>query len=823
MKKIPLLLASLLVLFSQVKAQNFTATLTGSPVVTTGWNVGPVTSVSTNTVVLTQPVTNQAGYIYYNTPTNLTNCSQWTATFEFQVTNSSAPPADGLTFFYITNPPAAFVAGGGMGMPTNPNGLILIFDTYDNNSTPANNPLVSLRNFNGTGNYVEEGPFGFLTPDLFGQTWETDGNWHQVILTYNNGVITVALNGNPPSITVTQPLTITNGYFGFTSGTGALYSKHSIRNVSIVGTFPPPPPTIASSTITYCQGDIATQLTATGTGALNWYTTPTGGTASSIAPTPSTSIPGTTIYYVSQAGANSCESPRAPITVVVNAKPGPPTGTLAYNYCLNDVVVPFNILGQNIKWYTAPTGGTGTTTAPTINTSTASSNTWYISQTVAGCESNRVPVTVNTGIKPAPPTVTTPVLYCSGATATPLTAYGQNLLWYNSPTGGVGASAPPVPNTGVQDTVTYWVTQSSNNCESIRSKMDVYVYYQPNGIILASSENICQGALDTFYYFGNAGLTDEVYNWHSPFLYTTALSGGGQGPFIVRFDSAGTFNIRLQVSHKICTSPEILMPVIVRPLPIVTTTLKDDGCVGEVISVGLDEASPLINGFTWNFGGADVITGIYPGGPFKLKWNTTGLHTVSVVASAAACPAQTVKDSIQIHALPDAGIEPPASKNICSGDTLSLDAKFQAEGFTYHWTPEVFFVNNDFWNVKATIKSGEFISLTVTDTFGCANTDSINFNAEPCCDIALPDAFSPNDDGKNDIFKIITKGHHGITAFRIVNRWGQNIFESDNELRGWDGKVNGVPQDMGVYYYYVKYKCDNGKFYEKKGELTLIR
>ena len=59
--------------------------------------------------------------------------------------------------------------------------------------------------------------------------------------------------------------------------------------------------------------------------------------------------------------------------------------------------------------------------------------------------------------------------------------------------------------------------------------------------------------------------------------------------------------------------------------------------------------------------------------------------------------------------------------------------------------------------------------------------------------------------------------------FRVQNRWGQTVYESRNERAGWDGSYGGKPQDMGTYFYYVKYKCSDGNFYEDKGELVLVR
>jgi gliding motility-associated-like protein len=91
--------------------------------------------------------------------------------------------------------------------------------------------------------------------------------------------------------------------------------------------------------------------------------------------------------------------------------------------------------------------------------------------------------------------------------------------------------------------------------------------------------------------------------------------------------------------------------------------------------------------------------------------------------------------------------------------------------------------------------------------------------------MSLPSGFSPNGDGRNDRFHILTIGHHQIANFRVVNRWGQTVFETRDEANGWDGTFNGIPQDIGTYYYYIRYRCSEAKprDIEEKGEFVLIR
>ena len=139
-------------------------------------------------------------------------------------------------------------------------------------------------------------------------------------------------------------------------------------------------------------------LSATGTNLL-WYTTATGGTGSTTAPTPSTAAAGSTTYYVSQ--TIGCESPRFAIVVNVSAATLPPIVTSPVTYCRNSVAVPLTAAGTNLLWYTTATGGTGSATAPTPSTATAGSTTYYVSQTQSCGESQRAAITIV--VTPTPP------------------------------------------------------------------------------------------------------------------------------------------------------------------------------------------------------------------------------------------------------------------------------------------------------------------------------------------------------------------------------------------------------------------------------------
>lgn len=87
----------------------------------------------------------------------------------------------------------------------------------------------------------------------------------------------------------------------------------------------------------------------------------------------------------------------------------------------------------------------------------------------------------------------------------------------------------------------------------------------------------------------------------------------------------------------------------------------------------------------------------------------------------------------------------------------------------------------------------------------------------------MPDAFTPNGVGPNDIYKPITVGITKLDYFNIYNRWGQMLFTTTQIGKGWDGKLNGKDQDIGTYVYMVQGVDYQGKVITKKGTVVLIR
>jgi gliding motility-associated-like protein len=158
------------------------------------------------------------------------------------------------------------------------------------------------------------------------------------------------------------------------------------------------------------------------------------------------------------------------------------------------------------------------------------------------------------------------------------------------------------------------------------------------------------------------------------------------------------------------------------------------------------------------------------------------------------------------------------------GQTLQFNA---SGGVNYSWSPATALSNASIANPKG-VYNGSFDSiryaLTVTDSIGCEDEATVLvkiFRTAP--KIFVPTAFTPNGDGKNEYVAPIAVGITKLDYFRIFNRWGQLVFETTVNGRGWDGKISGQLQSTGTYVWIVRGTDFTGKVVFDKGTVTLIR
>lgn len=116
------------------------------------------------------------------------------------------------------------------------------------------------------------------------------------------------------------------------------------------------------------------------------------------------------------------------------------------------------------------------------------------------------------------------------------------------------------------------------------------------------------------------------------------------------------------------------------------------------------------------------------------------------------------------------------------------------------------------------------VKHTVTDKFGCESTAQKTIRVYSSCYLAVPNAFTPNGDGKNDWLYPLNAIKADKLVFKVYNRWGQLIFETNNWKQGWNGTYKGIQQPSGVYVWFLSYvDRDSKQPRQMKGTAALIR
>ena len=160
--------------------------------------------------------------------------------------------------------------------------------------------------------------------------------------------------------------------------------------------------------------------------------------------------------------------------------------------------------------------------------------------------------------------------------------------------------------------------------------------------------------------------------------------------------------------------------------------------------------------------------------------------------------------------------------SVCKFQSISLQA---SAGFSnYTWTPSyrISNVSGKTVNVYPDVTTAYAVS---TDLFpGCTLKDTVLVSVKECGQqFFVPNAFTPNKDGKNDYFKPIIIGALDKYEFSIYNRWGQRVFLSGDKNIGWDGTIKGANQNGNVFVWICKYQFYNQQPETKKGTVMLIR
>ena len=350
------------------------------------------------------------------------------------------------------------------------------------------------------------------------------------------------------------------------------------------------------------------------------------------------------------------------------------------------------------------------------------------------------------------------------------------------------------PNLNVQpDTTTEYFVEYRNKCGTDTSKTKIPAFEPPTSALII--DTVCENESTEQYFQSNS--TDIITEKNNkPFQLindTISFPKNINDIYYINTksfcgNSIDTFNININEIEKKSTPDTTICP----------------GSRIELYVDGGDEyfwRSPELED---NSNDSSII--IYP---------TKNQIYPNIIYKGNCMTYDTVK--IDVFPIPDQEIDQEQIIHFGQSFSVNLNPKYE-----YSWTPRDFLIcNNNCQSINATPNEDIIYYLIYNDENGCSHKDSII--AKVIFPIFIPNTFTPNGDGKNDVFYAYSKVLEQYELL-IYDRWGNLAFKTEDLSKGWDGRINGNPQPQDVYVYKLNYILKYTRNWrEKVGTVTLIR
>ncbi|WP_132052946.1 PKD domain-containing protein [Pseudocnuella soli] len=164
----------------------------------------------------------------------------------------------------------------------------------------------------------------------------------------------------------------------------------------------------------------------------------------------------------------------------------------------------------------------------------------------------------------------------------------------------------------------------------------------------------------------------------------------------------------------------------------------------------------------------------------------------------------------------------------CPNEPVQFSSTANGRGLVHHWDFGDGATSTEASPVHrfaAPLRTRNYeVKYTVIDSFGCSKTATKPISIYSSCTIHVPTAFTPDGDGRNDVFRPLNVVKVDAYEFVVYNRWGQEVFRSKDARRGWNGTIGNIPQGTGTYVWMMRYREQNsGRMVERKGSFVLLR
>ena len=606
---------------------------------------------------------------------------------------------------------------------------------------------------------------------------------------------------NPSSDTVfLSPINVTNytilgiDDFGCTSSISLLTNVNTLPNVSLNPSVNP-----------ICVGDVSI-LSASGATAYSWQPS---ATLSSSTGTSVSAIPNmTTIYAVTGTDANSCTN-TANTTILVNPLPVLSVSPNVAAICEGENINVIASGAQNYVW--SPALGLNTTQASSVIANPIITTFYTITGTdFNGC-SDVVSATINVNPKPVITLSPASADICEGASIS-ISAFGTNSYQW-TPSFGLNTTIGSVVTANPNTTTNYTITGTDmNNCINT-ANFQLNVGVSPSVVISPVNPIICGG--------DNVSLTASgatQYIWKP-----AATLSAGIGIMVNANPNVST-TYTLVGTDAIGCVDSISTTISVNPLPSATINQNTEAtiCRGDsaIIIVDVSGNPPWDLSYAVNGAFQQQINATT--NPILIFTDIAGDYTIPTITDANGCTA-IGSGNLLLNVLnrPLAIFDfYPQPANVLSPEITFVNNSIFTD--SWYWDFGDGFSNVvDFSPLHSYFEAGTYqISLVVMNDI-CSDTVQHTLTIDPVYTLYLPNSFTPNNDGLNDVF--YPKGE-SIAEFEmyIYNRWGEQVFHSVDINEGWIGKFNSDDElVMGYYFYAIKITDELGVYHIVKGKVLL--
>lgn len=418
-----------------------------------------------------------------------------------------------------------------------------------------------------------------------------------------------------------------------------------------------------------------------------------------------------------------------------------------------------------------------------------------------GCQ-NTIQTIINVLDKPVITLGFTDTLICLNDAIT-LNANGTGVFSWTPPINIINANTA-TPTVNPTTDTWYYVNLNDNGCQN-RDSVHIRVVAAVS-LLARADTTICLGDPVQLNATGN-GL---LFQWTPA---GTLNNPNIVNPIATPVAASTTYQVTATVGSCSATDDVTILTV---PYPVANAGPDQTICYN---TSTLLSGSHNGNSFSWS-------PTSYLSNPAILNPVVTPPRTVTYVLTVfdnQGCP-KPGRDTIVVTVNPRVRAYAGRDTSVIVGQPLQL---FATGGVSYSWTPATGLNNPNIQNPVGTYSANIdtiMYKVVVRDNIGCADSSYVIvrvFQTAPS--IFVPTAFTPNGDGLNDVVRPICVGIRKINYFNIYNRWGELVFTTTENEKGWDGRINGVLQSTNVFVWIVSAEDYLGGKYFDKGTVTLIR